>query len=329
MAVSLAVGGRGCQSYGHRGRHSSTENDEGQPCASSLLPTCVDTRILRAGMASRESISTWPLRSLCFRTDLFLAAQWGEVIPRERYVVVRSPSNPHFWWGNFLLYRDPPSAEDAGDHGWLADYRREIPFGTAPLLAWDRPDGARGEASAFEAFGFALDEGTILTATTNDLVRPSRFDDAIEVRPLASEQDWSDAVRVQTSAFSARRSGTLEDLRDFVERQHALFRPLHDRGIGRWWGAWASGKLVGSLGLVRIDDELARFQLVGVDPEYGRRGVCSTMTHHVARHAFDDGRLRALVMAADATYHAAKVYESCGFQPTEHLVAVIKKQRRG
>ncbi len=30
-------------------------------------------------------------------------------------------------------------------------------------------------------------------------------------------------------------------------------------------------------------------------------------------------------MAADATYHAAKVYEGVGFRPTERLLSVIKK----
>ncbi len=273
-------------------------------------------------------MSSWPLRSLAFRTDLFLVSQWGEVIPREHYVVVRSPSNPQFWWGNFLLYREPPTLDDAGDGGWLADYQREIPFGVAPLLAWDRPDGARGETSAFEALGFAIDEGTILTATAHDLVRPSRFNDALEVRPLSSDREWHDAVHAQANAFSPRRSGTVEDLRNFVERQYAIYRRLHDQGLGCWWGAWVSGKLVGSLGLVRVDNELGRFQLVGVDPEYGRRGVCSTMIHHVARRALHEEGLRTLVMAADATYHAARVYESCGFQLTEHLVALIKNHRK-
>ena len=99
--------------------------------------------------------------------------------------------------------------------------------------------------------------------------------------------------------------------------------------MGQWWGARIDGTMAGSLGLVRVDDvpgrSVGRFQLVGVDPAFGRRGVGSTLVHHVARRAlFEDG-LDTLVMCADATYHAAKVYESVGFKPTEKLVAAIKK----
>jgi hypothetical protein len=42
--------------------------------------------------------------SLGFRTDLALRVLEGaEVTDRGDYTVVRSPDNPTFWWGNFLL----------------------------------------------------------------------------------------------------------------------------------------------------------------------------------------------------------------------------------
>ncbi len=42
--------------------------------------------------------------SLGYRTDLFVRAFDGVVEDRGRHIVVRTPSNPGFWWGNFLLY---------------------------------------------------------------------------------------------------------------------------------------------------------------------------------------------------------------------------------
>lgn len=275
----------------------------------------------------------WDLRSLALRTDLFLAGISGEVVDRGRYVVVRTPSNPDYRWGNLLIYPEPPdarAAEPAGAGSWLADHARELPGVTATLFAWDRPDGARGDVDGFLAQGFELDEGTILTATAESLVRPARANDAIEVLPLSCDAHWEDAARALTAAFVPRRSGTVDELFAFVVKQLASFRAMQERRLGQWWGAFAGGELAGVLGLVRVGDtpetaELGRFQLIGVDPRFGRRGVCSTLVHHVARRALEEEGLSALVIAADADYHAATVYESVGFRKTEHLVAVIKK----
>jgi hypothetical protein len=46
--------------------------------------------------------------SLGFRTDLMVLALGGSEIEHgERHVVVRTPANPTFWWGNFVLFADP------------------------------------------------------------------------------------------------------------------------------------------------------------------------------------------------------------------------------
>ncbi len=126
-----------------------------------------------------------------------------------------------------------------------------------------------------------------------------------------------------TNAFAATRSGTLEGLRDFVVRQCARYRAMLERGLGQWYGAVVDGEIAAALGVVR-ERELGRFQLVGTDPRFGRRGVCSTLVHDTAQLTLARPGITTLVMNADATYHAAKVYESVGFHRTETLMAVIK-----
>ena len=44
------------------------------------------------------------VRSLGYRTDLMISAINGEVTDRGDYLVIRTPSNPTYYWGNFLLY---------------------------------------------------------------------------------------------------------------------------------------------------------------------------------------------------------------------------------
>jgi ribosomal protein S18 acetylase RimI-like enzyme len=263
----------------------------------------------------------WPLRSVGYRTDLFVCAFDGIVEDHERYVVIRTPSNPSFWWGNYLLYPEAPAPGDAPT--WLADHARELPGIPATLLAWDCPDGAQGDLQPFLDDGFALDDGTILTARRGDLRRAKAAPD-VSVIPLTTDAHWRDAITVLTNAFAPNRSGSLEALRDFTVKQCARYRAMQEADIGQWYGAVVDGELAGALGVVR-DRELGRFQLVGTDPRFARRGVCSTLVHDAAALTLERPGIETLVMAADATYHAAKVYEGVGFRPTERLVSVIKK----
>lgn len=121
--------------------------------------------------------------ALAYRTELAIVALDGTVEERDGYIVARTPSNPSYWWGNFLLFRDAPGPDAARrghDGSWLDAHARELPGVPSILLAWDRPDGEAGAADAFLPFGFVRDDGTTLTATT--VHPPPRYDSAIDVR---------------------------------------------------------------------------------------------------------------------------------------------------
>ena len=63
-------------------------------------------------------------RSLALRTDLCFDRFRGEVIDRDGYLCVRTPENPHFWYGNSLIFPAPP---EPGDHAhWMALFEEEI-----------------------------------------------------------------------------------------------------------------------------------------------------------------------------------------------------------
>ena len=47
-------------------------------------------------------------RSLGWRTDLIFARFDGKVAPRSDHLVIRTPPNPTFWWGNSLLFDHAP-----------------------------------------------------------------------------------------------------------------------------------------------------------------------------------------------------------------------------
>jgi predicted GNAT family acetyltransferase len=80
---------------------------------------------------------------------------------------------------------------------------------------------------------------------------------------------------------------------------------------------------VADLGLFVIDG-VGRFQSVETLPEFRRRGICGTMVYQVANYGFERLGAKRLVMIADEFYHAAKIYESVGFRPTERQVGLEK-----
>ena len=87
------------------------------------------------------------LKSLAFATDVAIRSMEGATVsPRDGYLVVRTPDNPGFWWGNFLLLAEPPEPGSAGR--WL-DFGSP-PSSPAPAtsrwLAVDTADGDDGGA---------------------------------------------------------------------------------------------------------------------------------------------------------------------------------------
>jgi hypothetical protein len=70
------------------------------------------------------------IKSLGYRTDLIFASFDGEIFDRGDYQVIRSPTNPTFYWGNFLLFPQPPQE---GDHEkWRERFVQQI--GALPEL---------------------------------------------------------------------------------------------------------------------------------------------------------------------------------------------------
>jgi hypothetical protein len=85
--------------------------------------------------------------SLGFRTDLMVLALGGSTVEQhERHVVVRTPENPTYWWGNFVLFAAPVGRDEVAAR--LAVFAAAFPG--AAHVAWgiDSRDGAVGDEEA-------------------------------------------------------------------------------------------------------------------------------------------------------------------------------------
>lgn len=262
------------------------------------------------------------ITSLAFRTDLALLAMSGSVVEdRGTHVVVRTPDNPGFRWGNFHLLGRAPAAGEVD--AILAAYDADFPDGDFRTFG---VDGTTDQSEAVQPLvvgGLQADAATVMTATS--VHPPPRPDSTAVYRPLASEEDWSQRIEVSL-AVDVEESGTEGYLAFATQRAHAERRLCED-GHGTWWGAFLDGRLASVMGLVDAGHGLARYQDVETHPDFRGRGLAGTLVHRVAAYGFDVLGARTLVMVADPTYVAIRIYRSVGFAGTETQTMLEQRDR--
>lgn len=263
-------------------------------------------------------------RSLGLASDLVITSFDGVVDERDDYWVLRTPSNPKYFYGNCLFFRDPPDEENVlpdGPRSWERIFDRE--FGRTAyggrLMAWDRTAGEHGASGALLARGYTNDDGFALIGTS--VVRPPRFRPDIEVRPVRGEAEWAEAEALCRGAFADHAHGDSAGQLEFVTLQFRRYRQWSEAGRGTYYGAFLAGEMAGAAGLFGRDG-LFRYQLVGTRRELRNQGVAATLVYGAGHHALTEMSAKTLVILAAVDYHAWRVYESAGLAPLERIPGV-------
>ena len=180
------------------------------------------------------------IKSLGFRTDVALRALEGaEVIDRGNHLVVRSPDNPGFWWGNFLLLDALPGPGTAA--AWLARFAAEFPAAEHIALGVDGPGEDVAVPAEFGATGLAVQQETVLTCAA---VRPPpQPNSAAGIRRLESEADWQQSLDLGVRCYGDDASA------EYMIRRTAARARLTRAGHGAWFGAFTGGRLMAQLGV--------------------------------------------------------------------------------
>ena len=255
------------------------------------------------------------IRSLGLRTDVALLALGGSLVEQhDDHLVVRTPDNPTFWWGNFVLVGSVP--EPAETARWLARFADAHPDATHVAIAFDTTTGRTEQLAGFAEAGLTVETATVMTAAAVG-GPPHRQRDA-EYRALDGDGDWAQWVDLRVAC---RNEGQTEaGTREYSRRQSDAYRRLVSGGHGGWFGAFEDGRLVSSMGLFRASEGLARFQSVETHPDARRRGLAGTLLHHVGSFGLTELGAHTLVMVADPTYAAIRLYRSLGFTDSESLL---------
>ena len=245
------------------------------------------------------------VRSLAFRTDLLLRRLAGSVIvdhPSHR--VVRTPTNPFFWWGNFVLVA-PDTLPDALDL-----FAAEFPEASHLAIGVDGTEGDVGERAGWERLGIGVEIDTVLTASSlRAPERPARAD----LRAVTGD-DWEKAEQLRHACDEMEPS---EENTAFLKAKLAEERRLCEAGDATWFGAFVDGQMRAGLGIFLDGEGLARYQRVETHPAYRRRGLASSLVHFAGTDALTRGA-RTLVIVADPEADAIGIYRSLGFTETEH-----------
>jgi ribosomal protein S18 acetylase RimI-like enzyme len=247
------------------------------------------------------------VQSLGYRTDLFFARISGSVTDHDEYLCIRTPANPTYWWGNYVLFKRAPTPEDAPR--WLEVFHCEHPEARHIAIGYDSLEPGETHAFPLECIPSAV-------MTAQELREPPHPNRDAELRVLSDDADWN--ARLELSRVVHPWSA------EFLERSNGERRHQVETGRGAWFGAFLDGQLVSSLGVFNAGDGLARFQSVETHPQFGRRGLCGTLVHHAGQYALQRWDVNTLVIVADPEYHAKRIYESVGFETVQMQYALEK-----
>jgi len=263
----------------------------------------------------RGSFACVQVSSLGFKTDLALRRLGGsEIADRDEYIVVRTPANPDYRWGNFVLLPGPVRARDA--ERLMEIFAAEFPDVEHQAFGVDGTAGRVGDHDTVKDLGLDIEINAVLTA--HRLHEPARLGaSGAVVRRLLADEDWEQAVALRLAVYElAWKPGQ----REFTARQFGEVRGCCERGDGAWFGAFVDGRVVASLGLLRAWSGTARYQNVETHADHRRQGFASRLLYESSVWARDALGVDTVVIVADPAYHAIDVYRSLGFEEIERQV---------
>jgi GNAT superfamily N-acetyltransferase len=253
-------------------------------------------------------------------TDLAILEHTGSTVEdRGDHLIIRTPDNPDFHWGNCMFVTDEAAVDEADR--WVATFESAFPEANWVAIGLiHMPDNQ----DAWVAQGVELEQDDVLTTRT--LPRQAPPPEGYAVRRLCGE-DWAQSVARSVAENDRTNDQDPRGYERFATAQAQARRVLSDRDMGASFGAFSGGVLVADLGIVRCGTT-ARYQSVGTDEDHRRRGLASHLLGVAARWA-DDHACDQWVIVTEATNPAGRVYRSVGFEPdTGNVQAYRKPERR-
>lgn len=155
-------------------------------------------------------------------TDLAILELGGSAVEdRADHLVVRTPGNPGFHWGNCLFVTDAGAVDDAGR--WVTTFRSVFPEATWVAIGLIRMPDHR---ASWAAQGLDLELDDVLT--TDTLPRQAPIPEGYTVRRL-SGQDWARSVARSVAENDQTNEQEPREYARFAKAQAQARRALSER----------------------------------------------------------------------------------------------------
>ena len=238
------------------------------------------------------------------RTDLLIGRLGGtQIEERAHHLVVRTPENPWYHWGNFIQVTSGNTSD--ADH-WLGLFSAEFPAATYRAIGLPTaPDPA-----PWTARGLAIDtEQALANSTAPHVGNPPV---GYVVRQVQGT-DWPAYLdhRIRMDETEPHPPHHAE----FLEAKLQRYERLSDAGQAGFFAAWSGAEIVASLGLILLGD-FARYQTVVTELPHRHHGLATYLLSLAAQWAWDRGTPTRII-AADAGSPAQALYERLGFIPLD------------
>ncbi len=238
-----------------------------------------------------------------------MSAVDGRVHHFDSFIQVISPDNPEYYWGNYLLFFEPPDVDDLPKHIELFHHRfQEFPEVKHVLIRWDGAELSAAVLQQARDLQLVPDHGFEMTASS--LLDPEPGD--LEIRPIEFSTEFESITALNILCDPKEQKGCA-GYRLFKEGLRRSWRLLAGSQKMRWWGAYDGDQLVGQCGMVLCSDHRGRYQSIETHPEYRRRGICSALVSTVGRHAIESAGCRSVLLGADPKGPAIGLYQRLGF----------------
>ena len=248
------------------------------------------------------------VHSIAWRTDLELRRLEGaRLTDHTDHIVVRTPENPSYRWGNFILLAGARETLDA--QVCASRFAAAFPRADYVAVGLDSRPEERPAIAGLAGTGMIREVNAVLTADA--LRAPVSRPPEAELRRLHGEKDWRKAVALRLSADEGSEG---PGYREFLERNMRAVRRVCESGRGAWFGAFRGGEIVSGVGIFDAGRGAARFQAVDTHPAHRRQGLASSLLALAGEYAREQLGANTLVIVADPQYFAIRIYRSLGFR---------------
>ncbi|MHA6265565.1 GNAT family N-acetyltransferase [Aliiroseovarius sp. CAU 1755] len=257
------------------------------------------------------------MRALEFDTDLMVQAGQCDVVDLPDRIIQTTPAEPNFWFGNRVLFRDPP--RDAAQV--IDGFHGDLPHTRHICLGWDIPNLPLDHVRTVFAQTDLVVEQSETLALRGELNRASA-PKGLTIRPLVSAADWAQSEAISKRDLLADKM-PVRGMDSFLSKRSKGRRAQIEKRMGQWFGAFRGADLVGDMGIFH-NDRLIRYQSVQTHFDHRRQGICSALLCA----SLDWARARApdalAVIVANAESDAGRLYRRAGFAALETTISAFR-----